>query len=341
MSNETLKVAHFEKVSERGDLVFSLEGRQFAVRVDDRLEQGILASRQIREENEGKPNPQASSTIPISTIQSMIRAGHTTGEIAGEYSLSEALVRRFAQPIETEKRYAVNQFFSSPMPGSPRNRKVSDVIGASLRAAHVSMDSVTWQATRNKREPWHVHATFEAAGRTIKAEWSWDMRDNSVTPMNSTARKLLKSSDFDPASGQSTLDDRFGPFPVQEGSPTPANDVHIVDSHAPDTLSTTAKKASTSTVPLPERRDTASNPPKPDLPPNPAAGDAGGTDGTGDWLYGKTPEEPADRAGAGAKVKPLLPDDGEDGGDAQEPDRQKRKSRRSAVPSWDEILFGE
>ncbi|MBW3087380.1 DUF3071 domain-containing protein [Bifidobacterium sp. 82T24] len=341
MSNETLKAAHFEKVNERGDLVFSLEGRQFAVHVDDRLEQGILASKQIKEENEGKPNPQASATIPISTIQSMIRAGHTTGEIAGEYGLSEALVRRFAQPIETEKRYAVNQFFSSPMPGAPRNRKVSDVIGTSLRAAHVSMDSVTWQATRNKREPWHIHATFEAAGRTIKAEWSWDMRDNSVTPMNSTARKLLKSSDFDPASGQNTLDDRFGPFPVQEGSPTHTNDVHIVESRGSDAA---ARDSSTPTVPLPGRKEAASPRPKPDLPPHPADRNAGKADGADDWLYGKTPKEPKEpkpRTDAAGDVKPLVPDDDEDGRDESDGGRQKRRSRRSAVPSWDEILFGE
>ncbi|PJM72568.1 hypothetical protein CS006_08290 [Bifidobacterium primatium] len=344
MSNETLKVAHFERVSENGDLVFSVDGNTFAVRVDDRLEQGILASKQIRQEREGSPDPQASATIPISTIQSMIRAGYSPEEVARNYSVGEALVRRFAQPVETEKKYAISQFFSAPVPGIAKNRNVSDMIASSLRGAHVSMDSVQWRATRNGREPWRIHASFETAGRPIKAEWSWDMRDNSVTPMNPTARKLLKSAEFEAAASHDLFDDGLGPIPVSAGSPTDGDNVRIVDNPS------VSPAAQTAPVPLPSEEQTAAHDRRTTVSADAATEPDSTTDdaqATGSWLYGDagSARQPASDAHGSPKAStgdaplpPLVPSaqDGE-----TDDARQKRKGRRSAVPSWDEILFGE
>lgn len=332
MSDETLNVARFERVDQRGDLVFSCEGKTFIVRVDDRLEQGILASKQIREENEGSPNPQESLTIPISTIQSMVRAGFTTEKIAQGYTISEALVRRFAKPVEVEKKYAIEQFLSAPAPGTLRHQSVSNVIAASLHAVQVPINAVKWQATRQGRDPWRIHATFEALGRTIKAEWSWDMRDNSVTPINTTAGRLLRISRFE-------IQDRSDPDPL-------GGDLFAAVPSTP-----TAARHSTPAVSAPA-------PPTPSAPPtetsSPAAEDAPATDGSGAdtgkdeprhaaavedaataatnaWLYGSEPHA-HDKGGNQTS----------DGTTAKSDDtaKPKRRNHRSAVPSWEEILFG-
>ncbi|OXM99554.1 septation protein SepH [Bifidobacterium vansinderenii] len=347
MSNETLKVAHFERVDKNGDLVFSMDGHSFLVRIDDRLEQGILASKQIRVERGDAPDPQSSATIPISMIQSMIRAGASPSEVAKNYSVSEVLVRRFAQPVETEKKYAINQFFSAPASTTSRSRSVLDVVEASLRAAHIPMDTVRWSATRHTREPWRIHASFETAGRLIKAEWAWDMRDNSVTPMNTTAGMLLKAKRFEPNGGEP--DDSHSVFDRSQNDKNSVNDVHISDSHGDSPLpageSPDSPVPSSSTITTPDGHDDG-------------AGDrkADGTKTTGDWLYGdktgkdgrnarteESAQTDTDKNGDGDKVSPLVSNAQGDGhsGDEAAPAKPRRKSRRSAVPSWDEILFGE
>ena len=57
MPKDRLEKARFERVSETGDLVFSLGGRQFAVSLDDTLERAILEAKQIRSEQQQPEQP--------------------------------------------------------------------------------------------------------------------------------------------------------------------------------------------------------------------------------------------------------------------------------------------
>lgn len=82
MADEPLREARFDHVNEHGDLVFEALNRHFTVRVTDSLERGIMEAKQVRAELEGTPQPQAASALPISQIQSMIRAGITPVRIA-------------------------------------------------------------------------------------------------------------------------------------------------------------------------------------------------------------------------------------------------------------------
>ncbi|WP_165782831.1 septation protein SepH [Bifidobacterium margollesii] len=344
MSNETLKVAHFEHVSSSGDLVFSADGRRFVVRVDDRLEQGILESRQIREENEGAPDPQASATIPISTIQSLIRAGFSTKEVSEQYDVSEVLVRRFARPVETEKKYAIEQFLSARAPGASRGRDVSDMIESSLASARLTSDSLQWKATRHGRDPWHIHASFTAAGRMLKAEWAWDMRDNSVTPLNSLSSKLLKASTL--MGDDDFLENKFGPFPMISNAATPTSEP--ASQFSPSGVQNMDIPGDSTGPNTDSAREADGGTPVDGATGNPAATDDGHdrTHPNADWLYGSKgrpsgtqhpdpePLVKTDRPGSPSKEGPA------DGNDRQHDDKH-RKTRRSAVPSWDEILFGE
>ena len=75
MPDDRLEKARFVRVSKTGDLVFSLGGREMAVSVDDTLERAILEAKQVRSEMRQAPQPHQQSTLPISQIQSLIRAG--------------------------------------------------------------------------------------------------------------------------------------------------------------------------------------------------------------------------------------------------------------------------
>ena len=332
-----LEDARFDHVSETGELVFVSGAGKFAVKVDEALERAILEAKQIRSEAQQERQSQAPSTLPISQIQSLIRAGADPARVAERYSLSEALVRRFSTAVETEKQYAIEQFLAVPAPKESRVRTLSELIERTFAAAHVRLEDVQWKATRRGLEPWKITAQFDSAGHAVHAEWSWNMHDNAVTCLNATARKLIgeqetpKEGHADKHVDQNFLDslnlpgDSARSARIEQtvsawNTPEPAAFPTTVmpGNTAPVAVGTNVKSA-TDAVPLP-------NPPEPTAAPQNTATQPDQTE--------SHPMEQPDE-------KPQM-------GSAQSPDphsqsttKSKRRAGRSAVPSWDEILFGD
>lgn len=187
--------AQFDSVSETGDLIFTHNGSTFAVSVDDVLEHAILEARQIKAESLSDREPQPSSALPISQIQSAIRLGTDPARVAQRFEISPALVRRFSAPVETEKQYAIEQFLAVSTPKANRSGNIASVITDSLAHMGIDMKSVSWMATRRGLEPWRIVAQFDVASRQIRAQWSWNMHDNTIESLNPAARRLLGESE--------------------------------------------------------------------------------------------------------------------------------------------------
>ncbi|RDW96188.1 hypothetical protein gvb03_05095 [Gardnerella vaginalis] len=197
------KEASFDHVDNNGDLIFIFENTPLKIHVDDTLERAIAESRKLTNVDERNQNtvnsinksddsPSATTaTLPISQIQALIRAGLEPEHVAKRYNVSESQVRRFSSGVETEKQYAIEQFLTVPAPKQSNMRTLSDLIERTLAKAHIGMETVKWRATRRGLEPWLITAEFNTATRTIKAEWTWNMHDNSVACANPSARLLL------------------------------------------------------------------------------------------------------------------------------------------------------
>ncbi len=197
------KEASFDHVDNNGDLIFIFENTPLKIHVDDTLERAIAESKKLtnvdgRNQNtvnstdKSDDSPIATTaTLPISQIQALIRAGLEPEHVAKRYNVSESQVRRFSSGVETEKQYAIEQFLTVPAPKQSNMRTLSDLIERTLAKAHIGMETVKWRATRRGLEPWLITAEFNTATRTIKAEWTWNMHDNSVACANPSARLLL------------------------------------------------------------------------------------------------------------------------------------------------------
>lgn len=197
------KEASFDHVDNNGDLIFIFENTPLKIHVDDTLERAIAESKKLTNVDERNQNtvnstgksddsPNATTaTLPISQIQALIRAGLEPEHVAKRYNVSESQVRRFSSGVETEKQYAIEQFLTVPAPKQSNMRTLSDLIERTLAKAHIGMETVKWRATRRGLEPWLITAEFNTATRTIKAEWTWNMHDNSVACANPSARLLL------------------------------------------------------------------------------------------------------------------------------------------------------
>ena len=191
MPENPIQEAKFDHVGRNGELVFSLRGMLFGVTVDDTLEHAILEAKQLKAEKQRYQQTPLTSSLPISQIQSLIRAGAEPEQVAQRYGLSETLVRRFSSGVETEKQYAIEQFFMLPAPKDSRVHTVSELIERTLAAAGIGMESVSWSATRRGLEPWKITARFESAGNRVSASWSWNMHDNAMVCLDATAKKLV------------------------------------------------------------------------------------------------------------------------------------------------------
>ena len=349
MPDDRLEKARFVRVSKTGDLVFSLGGREMAVSVDDTLERAILEAKQVRSEMRQAPQPHQQSTLPISQIQSLIRAGADPARVAEKYHLSEMLVRRFSMAVETEKQYAIEQFLAVAAPKDSRVRTISELVERTLASAGIGMESVTWKSTRR--------------GREIHAEWTWNMHDNSVMSLNNAARKLLGEQNPESATdsklkptipelpGDSVRSARIERAVSAWAAPTPSipaarpaairPSVTSTGSMPPVDLSTSISPATTqahgTTAPSPVSSQTAGSvsPSAAGLQQSPATAPEQGSDNVSDKTIRSGPnaqlvateQERAAESAATEHEAPAKP--------------AKRKSGRSAVPSWDEILFGD
>lgn len=381
--------AHFDHVGPTGELIFTTGTRSFSVPVDETLNKAMLEARQVAAESR-KTSAAATARVPISQIQSLIRAGANPTKVAEHYGLSEALVRRFSSAVETEKQYAIEQFLSVAAPKDSRAHSLGEIIERSLDAVGTGMEGVSWRATRRGLEPWRITARFTVSSRSMKAEWSWNMHDNSVACINENARRLLglHTPDDEHPSSQDDLDRPLPtPFPVSSSHSTrghhddiPGSSIRsarierAVSSWAqPESPSreTPARKSAPSVQPT--RRPTslepvaaitgASSETRPSLSESLASvadvdaesesSDAA-TPASSQRTSQSTPRQvsrngsdsPASAEGRGKTQQQGKAQQDESTAPASTtaPEQAKgnrRRSGRSAVPSWDEILFGD
>ena len=341
MPENSLEEARFDHVSGAGELVFVSVAGKFSVKVDEALERAVLEAKQIRSEVQEKQQTHTPITLPISQIQSLIRAGADPARVAERYSLSEALVRRFSASVETEKQYAIEQFLAVPAPKESRVRTLSELIERTFAAARVRLEDVTWKATRLGLEPWKISAQFVSSGHTICAEWSWNMHDNAVSCLNSAARKLIGEQDA-PKEGHAEkhADENFlaslnlpgnsarsarieqtvsawnTPEPsMPVARPSTAPSVPIAPIGVSNEFGTPNTSSMATDVSLPNRSEDAVTETEVS-----AAGDAQ-----------NTIAPVSNTANTSQTPDPH----------SQNTTKSKRRAGRSAVPSWDEILFGD
>ena len=191
MANSDRRAA-LKGVNDLGDLVLEADGEIFLLEADESVERAVLSAAQIRRENEEKPEAKQSGPLPISAIQALIRSGASVSQTARDFSIDDALVRRFAKPVETEKQYAIEQFLQAACPADTRGRTIQEVIFDTLSSTRANAKTIEWTAVRRNREPWRIKATFEVNEKITRAEFSWNMRANAVICLNTPAKLLLR-----------------------------------------------------------------------------------------------------------------------------------------------------
>lgn len=333
MPAESYPIAQFDHVTGEGALVFSTDHGYFTVELNDALERAILEAKQIRAERHDDKPVHQQSTLPISQIQALIRAGADPDQVARKYALNSALVRRFAAPVESEKNYAIEQFLRVRAPKESRVRTLAELIERTLVAARIPRESVQWKATRRGLEPWRIIASFQSAGHPIHAEWSWNMHDNTVVCINNAARKLIGEADTTPAVGigdqNAALNEALPNAANLPGDSARSARIEMtVSAWNEQSQPTQGEQRSASTEAAQQASDIKESAPAAPQEPvrQPDAEEATSTDDHAPSF--DTPDV------IDVHVEAVQTEQAQ-------PAKPAHRGRRSPIPSWDEIMFGK
>ena len=333
MPTESYPIAQFDHVTGEGALVFSTDHGYFTVELNDALERAILEAKQIRAERHDDKPVHQQSTLPISQIQALIRAGADPDQVARKYALNSALVRRFAAPVESEKNYAIEQFLRVRAPKESRVRTLAELIERTLVAARIPRESVQWKATRRGLEPWRIIASFQSAGHPIHAEWSWNMHDNTVVCINNAARKLIGEADTTPAVGigdqNAALNEALPNAANLPGDSARSARIEMtVSAWNEQSQPTQGEQHSASTEAAQQASDIKESAPAAPQEPvrQPDAEEATSTDDHAPSFDTPDVIDVHVEAVQTEQAKPVKP---------------AHRGRRSPIPSWDEIMFGK
>jgi hypothetical protein len=324
-------------VSEDGSYaVLAVPGRggRFSLPIDDRLR--IVARGQFS--RLAQYEIEVESPLRPKEIQDRIRAGETAEEIADAAGVPIERVRRFEGPVLAERAYRAQdaQRATIRRPGdSGPGPRLGDIVAERLGMLGIDPEDVQWDSRKRGDSTWQVQLMFTVGGRPQLAEWSFDPRRRHVSPASEEAARLsLPEADLSPLVPPSRPEPRATVTPIASrlspaAPPPPAAEPPPPAPAAPSRPAAAAAAAAARPLPAAVPADAPAAP----AADRPAGQPAAARDRD-------APAAAPDRAAAAAAGT----GDGREQPAAQR-GRPARKaaggrSRRSSVPSWDEIMFG-
>jgi hypothetical protein len=330
--------------AESGVLVLATEsGERFTLPIDD------LLHREIRRASRDADAAPARLAASPRDIQTQIRAGLSAVEVAELLGVSVSDVERFEGPVLAEREHVVGQALAVPvLIGSEVEPDAQPTFGSAIRAklADARASDERW-ASWKEESGWIVKLAFVSEDVEHDARWSFDPRRSLLSPLNADATQLSRQGSLpegliprlravetektSPYKDDSRFDSgAFGPrlvpapeiadIDLEDEAPVraPAAVQDAAARHAPAESQTSAETADLLEA-LRRRRGQRETAPVMD------EGDIVDANETGPIaLFESLDEEEA----------PAVPVE------QPEPDRNARRGRRGAMPSWDEIVFG-
>lgn len=177
------------------------EGGEYLLAVDERLR---AALRQRATGTSVRPE------TPISprAVQALIRAGHSTEEIAGATGWDPARVARFEDPILAEREHVAGRARAAHVRGRATDGGIATLdsrVAERLQARGVGPEDVSWDATRPEGGQWTVVVSFVAANRSRQAAWRYEAAGATVEALDDEARWLSEDEQALPGGRDAVL----------------------------------------------------------------------------------------------------------------------------------------
>lgn len=151
-------------------------------------------------EPKGDDAPRRSEHLTMSPaeVQHRIRAGATVAELAEEMGVVESRVESFAHPVMLE-RERISQLAKQAHPvreEGPAKLTLWEILATAFAARGHSLNEATWDAVREKGEPWVVKVTWKAGLSENEAVWTF--KQSMTSPATVVARNSVAADLTDP-----------------------------------------------------------------------------------------------------------------------------------------------
>ncbi len=353
--------------SESDHLVLATDaGETFTLPIDDSLRAEL---RRSRAETTAAPASKASPR----EIQSHIRAGMSSSDVADLLGTTVEDVERFEAPVLAERAHIVGLALAVPVliAGVDENDP-QPTFGDAIRAklADAGATGENWTSWKDA-SGWTVCLEFTIGEVAHDARWGFDPRRSSLSPANTYATQLSRQGSLpegliprlraldNRAESPSVLKDEarfdsgaFGPRAVSPTRPSPAPaaapEADESARSAPAASSAAIKRAPEVTVTSAEtadllealRRRRGQREPAPSL----GQSSTGGSSAAGSASAARATSPIALFDEPDAAIEPATDDEPAQPSPASETTGDqsavRRRGGRSALPSWDEIVFG-
>ncbi len=190
-------------------LLSDADGKRYRVALDEAMRAAARRDRprlgQLQIEIDGGLRPR--------DVQSLIRSGLSTEEVADRAGWTIQKVQRFEGPVLAEREYVANQARACVIgtakagagtrygstTGAGDEQTLGNRADERFKERGVPGELVRWDSSRLDDGQWTVTALFPAGGRERIASWRFDPRLRSLVPGNDEARWLSEETSADSA----------------------------------------------------------------------------------------------------------------------------------------------
>lgn len=339
------------------------DGHRHRLVIDDALRAAVRHDRPRLEQ------VRAAGDLRPREIQSRLRAGERPEDIAADAGVPVENVRRYESPVAAEQAWIVHQARAMTLGRDHDSPVLGDLVVDRLASRGVEPADLDWNAVRRPGEGWEVVLHFRAGDRDRTARWSVDVPNRVLRALDDEGR-WLSETELGAPEGRHHLASVHGSrvYDVEVDAVTadvaavevgrdhpaarhpaaqdrPAGDVAEVDVRTDDILAglRASRGVRQEIVALPEDDERWGDPP-PAHPPASAPHErpdasvlplraAAPSGAEAEPEHGEAPVVSSAPAAPPAAPRNAAPS-------AEPTRRSKSRSRRTSVPSWDEIVFG-
>ncbi len=309
-------------------LVVSDDGERYSIPIDE-----VLQSR-LRQ---AAPDPGVGRKLSPREIQDQIRSGMSAQDVASVTGMPVEYIEKYERPILAEREHIVSSALDVPVQTALDTGPISGGMsfGTVIRSRLSAINAINerWASWKDPASGWVVKLAFTADQIDHDARWSFEPKKQTLSPLNSEATTL---------SQQGAVPTVLVPR-LRAVSPTPEPDVSRFDSgaftpeelpQAPSRFAPRALQAETNQTAdlldaLRRRRGEREAAPSFDDEAM-AAHPSTGRIRIVDVEMPPVVEEEREPAPEPEQLRPTLP----------QPTVPKARKGRTAMPSWDDIVFG-
>jgi len=132
-------------------------------------------------------------------IQSRIRSGQSSAQIAAATGMPLDKVVRFEAPVLAERAHVADKARRIEVRSAGGGRTVEELVRLSLRERGIDPDTLEWDSWRRDDGRWTVSAEFGPEDARRSGQWTYDMVARAVIADDDSSRALLDPSSPIPA----------------------------------------------------------------------------------------------------------------------------------------------